>query len=358
MRALVVATSTTPQGIAQEVASSSHHRIDYLSLTSVIGGSYIDYGAVDGGLKAIEWFEGKARFDLRLARRATKIAAKENHDVVVSLSERVGIPLAHSLHRATKHVVIMHHPMSPRKLQLLRALRTKNRWSKIITISTAEARGLETALDLPANSVQTVHTPIDPEFFDPAREEPVPLAAQDHVLSLGLSHRDYRTLIRAMRSLPDIPCQMRIGSTWVDHQADHGHDTLPDNIEVKGFVHPEILRQRYLRSRFIVVPIQPSTQWAAGCNTVQQAQAMGKAVVATDRPGLADYLVDGETGILVPPENDAALAEAIRYLWDNPDVAGEMGRKGRFFQVSNYSFDAWLCKMRRILDNVALVASA
>ena len=60
-------------------------------------------------------------------------------------------------------------------------------------------------------------------------------------------------------------------------------------------------------------------------------EAMGArlAVVATDVPGHRDVVVHGETGLLVPPDDPAALAEAIATLLADPARRRRMGEAGR-----------------------------
>jgi glycosyltransferase involved in cell wall biosynthesis len=55
----------------------------------------------------------------------------------------------------------------------------------------------------------------------------------------------------------------------------------------------------------------------------------GKAVIATDVGGCAEAVVDGETGLIVPPENPRALAEAMLALLADRERTREMGRAGR-----------------------------
>ena len=62
---------------------------------------------------------------------------------------------------------------------------------------------------------------------------------------------------------------------------------------------------------------------------VLEAMAMGKPVVATDAGGLPEAVVDGETGLIVPPGDAGALTEAILSLLQNPDKARHMGAAGR-----------------------------
>jgi type III pantothenate kinase len=56
--------------------------------------------------------------------------------------------------------------------------------------------------------------------------------------------------------------------------------------------------------------------------------AFERAVVATDVPGHQD-VVDETTGVLVPREDDAALANAIESLLDDPERRRRMGQAGR-----------------------------
>lgn len=351
MKTLLVATNEAIGHRGGHETPPAHQRVDYLELARRLKAEYVDYAAVREG-KAARWVERMTRLDFRLAREVTRLVRHRRFDLVVSLSERVGLPLAPMLARGIHHVVIVHHPISPPKLRLMALLGVRARWDRIVAISEAEAAELRRALNLPEGRVVSLLTPVDTDFFRPL-EPPVPLARQDHVQSLGLSHRDYPTLLRAMRALPDIPCHLRVGSAWVDHRSGHEGEEIPPNVQIKPFVPPNLLRQSCAESRFLIVPIRASTQWSAGCTTVQIAQAMGKAVIASDRPGLASYLINGETGILVRTGDAKDMAAAIEYLWRNPNVATEMGRRGREWVVASQSMDRWLEKMADILSGLA-----
>jgi glycosyltransferase involved in cell wall biosynthesis len=66
-----------------------------------------------------------------------------------------------------------------------------------------------------------------------------------------------------------------------------------------------------------------------GVNAVLEAMAAGKAVIASRLPGMAEIVLDGETGILVPLGDKAALAQQTRRLLDDPDLRRRMGEAGR-----------------------------
>jgi glycosyltransferase involved in cell wall biosynthesis len=62
---------------------------------------------------------------------------------------------------------------------------------------------------------------------------------------------------------------------------------------------------------------------------ILEAMAAGKPVVATAVGGIPEFVVPGDTGLLVEPGKAAALAEAIGSLVRDPAKARRMGMRGR-----------------------------
>jgi glycosyltransferase involved in cell wall biosynthesis len=62
---------------------------------------------------------------------------------------------------------------------------------------------------------------------------------------------------------------------------------------------------------------------------VLEAMSAGRPVIATRMGGLTDIVVDGQTGLLVPPHDPAALEQAMRMLLENPELRQQMGRAGK-----------------------------
>jgi glycosyltransferase involved in cell wall biosynthesis len=63
--------------------------------------------------------------------------------------------------------------------------------------------------------------------------------------------------------------------------------------------------------------------------SVVEAAACGLCVVSTDVGGVPDLLVHEESALLVPPDDPAALAAAVRRLLDEPGLAGRLSDGGR-----------------------------
>jgi glycosyltransferase involved in cell wall biosynthesis len=73
------------------------------------------------------------------------------------------------------------------------------------------------------------------------------------------------------------------------------------------------------------------------CLAVIEAQAAGVPVVATAVGGIKETVVDGETGLLVPPRDPEALAAAIRWVLEHPTEAGRFADEARRRAVERYS---------------------
>jgi glycosyltransferase involved in cell wall biosynthesis len=72
-----------------------------------------------------------------------------------------------------------------------------------------------------------------------------------------------------------------------------------------------------------------------------EAMAAGRPVIASRVGGVPEIVQDGVTGFLVPPGDDAALAERILWLVEHPPEAAAMGRRGQAFVRGFFSPDRY-----------------
>jgi len=77
---------------------------------------------------------------------------------------------------------------------------------------------------------------------------------------------------------------------------------------------------------------------------VLEAMACARPVVATKVGGVPELVIDGKTGILVPPKQPEAIAKAVLYLLNHPKEAMEMGLRGRQRVIDH--FDLTICAYR------------
>jgi len=76
--------------------------------------------------------------------------------------------------------------------------------------------------------------------------------------------------------------------------------------------------------------------------TIREAMALGKSVVASAAGGNPELVEDGVSGLLVPPQDPAALAAAVERLLGEPGLASRLGRAARERVVAGFSTDVRL----------------
>jgi glycosyltransferase involved in cell wall biosynthesis len=105
---------------------------------------------------------------------------------------------------------------------------------------------------------------------------------------------------------------------------------LNEVVDFLGFISKEQLADEYASCDIFVLPaIVDSKGDTEGLGIVMiEALAHQKPVIASAVGGIVDVIQSGNTGLLIPEKNSAALAQAILTLLSDPNQAREMGRKG------------------------------
>lgn len=85
---------------------------------------------------------------------------------------------------------------------------------------------------------------------------------------------------------------------------------------------------------------------------VFETLACGTPVVVSDVPGMANLVREGDCGIVIPPDNPVALANAVRRLSEQPELRAEMGKRGRELIIREHSWDARAEATHRLLTQM------
>jgi colanic acid/amylovoran biosynthesis glycosyltransferase len=109
---------------------------------------------------------------------------------------------------------------------------------------------------------------------------------------------------------------------------DHG---LAGRVELLGARSPAEVRERLRRAAVLVAPCQVASSGDRdGLPTVLlEAMALGTPCVSTDVTGIPEIVIDGRTGIAVPPCDPERLATACRAILADPAMARRMARTAR-----------------------------
>jgi D-inositol-3-phosphate glycosyltransferase len=236
---------------------------------------------------------------------------------------------------------------------------------RVIATCADEVRELA-ALGVPATNVDVVPCGVDVRRFDPDDGERRPGPPRVLTVSRLVPRKGVDTAIRALA---------RVGG-----DAELVVAGGPEGAELAG--DPEVVRLQTLaaaegvadRVRFVGrvgpadvpalmrdadVVVQLPTYEPFGLVPLE-AMASGRPVVAAQVGGLADTVVDGVTGLHVPPGDPDAAARAITTLLADPAARARLGRAGRSRVLEHYAWDrvaaATVAVYRDVLD--ALVPGA
>lgn len=155
--------------------------------------------------------------------------------------------------------------------------------------------------------------------------------ANDYVLSLGRSNRDWDFLIESFRN---IPYPLKIVCDELKR------DDVPENVEILNDVWGKAAKECIYHSRCMVIPIADG-RIASGDTVLLQAMSLSKPIIITRPSCLADdYVTDGCNGIIIDKDG-AQLAEAVQAIFDDAQLHQTLARNGRKDYLENHTLHAY-----------------
>jgi glycosyltransferase involved in cell wall biosynthesis len=344
----------------EQVASGARPRIDVFELQRRFAAPVLDLDTLRGpgararALNMLARVTG--RRSLALALRCLNRIRQE--DAVYVTGEDVGFPLAilMRLFRVLRPrlVLRLEQPTYGRS-RLRRALfdfymrRALPRIDRVLCRTEAHVRYLNERFRVPLERLSFVPETTDAAFFSPGDSLAPEREWPQHtcIVSAGLELRDYGTLAEAVRGLP-VSVVIAAGSPW-SHERYANSKALPANVTVASY-DPLEMRELYRSASFVVVPVKP-TMRACGMNVVLEAWATGKAVIATRTEGMAAYLENEETALLVEPADADDLRAKIARLLNFPAEARRLGANGRARVEAELNIDCYIEAVGEAIDS-------
>lgn len=193
---------------------------------------------------------------------------------------------------------------------------------------------------------------VDLHRFSPRPTPPGPL----RLLAVGrlVAKKGFDVLVEATSGLT-LPLSLRIVGDGPERErlsAAIARTGLVDRVRLVGPLTHAELPAEYADAHVVVVPsIEDEDGDRDGLpNVVLEALASGRPVVASDVAAIASAVNDGETGLLVPPRDPAALSAAIGLLAGDPAWRERLGRAGRALAETRFELDGCAAGFVRRLE--------
>jgi glycosyltransferase involved in cell wall biosynthesis len=216
----------------------------------------------------------------------------------------------------------------------------------VVADTEANADFLAELGDLPRERVQVCLVGAEDRLFHAGWRPDEPF----RVLFVGklIPLHGIETILEAARLAPELPIRI-VGSG----QLNDALEGRPPNVEWVEWIAYDDLPREY---------------WGAGCalgifgtsdktqrvipNKAYQALACGAPLITADTPAARELLRDGESALLVPPGDPAALAEAMRRLASDPDLGRSLSRGGLAVYEERASEEVLGTRWRSLLEEL------
>lgn len=219
---------------------------------------------------------------------------------------------------------------------------------RVVVPSPSVARVAENWADVPTSKLRVIANAIDPHEF--AVEWRIAGADNQGPVPIGFIGR-----LDPVKRIPDLlQAVCLLGDRVHLHVFGEGRERpnlerLVGKLQLEGRVslHGAVARPQDAL-RWIKLLVLPSVAEGFGMVLIE-AMAAGVPVVATKVPGIRDVVVDGQTGILVPPQSPAALAQAIGRVIGDIKLRAQLVAAGRRDVIRRFSWDTVLPQYRALL---------
>jgi glycosyltransferase involved in cell wall biosynthesis len=220
------------------------------------------------------------------------------------------------------------------------------RRSKIVTLSNSSKEDIVEMLHLPASNIEVVAPGIDP-MFSPGGER----SATPMVMALGrlVPVKRYHCLIRAVAEARRRHPQLTLTVVGVGYERENLDQVVrevdgSDWVTFAGHVSDSELVDLYRRA-WLVTSASAREGWGM---SITEAAACGTPAVVTRIPGHMDAVVEGETGVLVDRDDEAALGRAIGDLIADDEQRARYGAAA-LTRSAEYSWEATAAGIMRVL---------
>jgi glycosyltransferase involved in cell wall biosynthesis len=278
-------------------------------------------------------------FDFGSARRLARIYEEREVDVVhVHKGISHSIALFATFFGARRPVLVVNRGVSF-PLDAFNRIKFHVRMDAVVTVCEDIKRIIVASGKIPSESVHVVYAGVDLERFDPRKADGARVrrewgVSEDQTLLVQVGAREWKgwkdLLSAAALLAPEYPRLVTAIVACEDDAKKKEVRSFARDLEIEDRVLPVGFRMDMpdaLAAADLVADLSYEGLGITG--TLREAMALEKPVLASAAGGNPELVVDGESGLLIPPRDAEALAKAIRRLLKDPELASRLARGGR-----------------------------
>lgn len=274
------------------------------------------------------------------------VARQRETDAIVATHEAAAVPLL-----VLRRLGVLRRPIIVLSVALLHPRNCAGIWRRvwrwllpwadvITTYATAQIDWIRDEFSLPpASRITAIPLGVDTAFFSPRSNGGV----KRECLAVGTNEgRDFATLIRALPANVILTAVTDGLNAKVIRQV----ATAGQKIEILTDIPIGDLREYYATAAVHVIPMFEA-RFSCGQTVLLENMALGRLVIVSGTSAVLDYVEDGVSALVVPPNDPQAMRGRIESALRTPDHYSAIGPKAAAVVRSRFTSE---CTARRVLE--------
>jgi len=299
------------------------------------------------------------RFDPTLIFKVAKLVKQRKIDVVMTTlfyADIVGAAASFLVKpKALISWEVITHPLNARRRLMYKLL--SSRFDVVVTVSNSIWDFVIKKRSQNKNKIKTIYYGVDLDAYAPAKKSgdlAKELGNPDCIFGVVARLRYQKGHVHLIDAVPKV-IEKYPNVKFVFIGSGDQEELLRQRVADRNVQNQVIflgLRRdiKYLLNE-IDVFVLPSL-WEGFPNVVLEAMGCAKPVIATSVEGTIELVADGESGILMPPANPEALADALITMLDSPKLIKQYGNAGRKRVETYFSVGKQVREFEALYDEI------
>ena len=301
-------------------------------------------------------------FDFGSARRLARLYEERDVDIVhVHKGIAHSIALFATFFSKRRPALVVNRGVSF-PLDAFNRIKFHVRMDGVVTVCEDIKKGIVASGKIPPEKVTVIYAGVDLERFDPARADGSRVRrewgiSEEETLLVQVGAREWkgwRDLICATALLASEFPKLTTAIVACENEE--------KKREISAFAREKGIEDRVLPIGFRMdmpdvlaaadIVADLSYEGLGITGTLREAMALGRPVVASAAGGNPELVIDGESGMLVPPRDPPACAGAVRRLLSDADIARRLARGGRERVEKSFSSEVRLDRIEELYSRL------